>query len=263
MNSAIRFPRLYAAASLKRLHREHPAVEPVAFSAALCRGLIEARWSDVTAPVARPGFPRLYAAASLKHSDLRRAHRQLPVFSAALCRGLIEATSPRWRTPTARRRFSAALCRGLIEAPAPGSPSAGAGWRSFPRLYAAASLKPGDRHHPPDECTGFPRLYAAASLKRHGGDDGDHVSHLFSAALCRGLIEAWRPSSRPAEDKKAMFSAALCRGLIEARTMVSVPIPTRARFPRLYAAASLKQLGELRLQTGNLHVFRGSMPRPH
>ena len=63
-----RFPRLYAAASLKR---------DVA----------------VDGPQMRPRFPRLYAAASLKqcrrvHVGARRAE-----FSAALCRGLIEATS--------------------------------------------------------------------------------------------------------------------------------------------------------------------------
>ena len=87
-------------------------------------------------------------------------------------------------------RFSAALCRGLIEAAA-ARPRATTATGSFPRLYAAASLKLGDLdgrpvRHPPR----FPRLYAAASLKQR-------LQHLlrcgregFSAALCRGLIEA-------------------------------------------------------------------------
>ena len=111
-----RFPRLYAAASLKQrvALTNHPAIT---------------------------GFPRLYAAASLKR---RRGgpHR-----------------------PLRRRRF--------------------------PRLYAAASLKlAGAAPRAAVEPQRFPRLYAAASLKHllagevGGGDDG------FSAALCRGLIEA-------------------------------------------------------------------------
>ena len=37
---------------------------------------------------------------------------------------------------------------------------------SFPRLYAAASLKHLDRGPQHDGIVGFPRLYAAASLKR-------------------------------------------------------------------------------------------------
>ena len=36
----------------------------------------------------------------------------------------------------------------------------------------------------------FPRLYAAASLKRAPGARGRAHAHRFSAALCRGLIEA-------------------------------------------------------------------------
>ena len=58
----------------------------------------------------------------------------------------------------------------------------------------------------------FPRLYAAASLKR-----GD-----------RGMRRPWDP----------LFSAALCRGLIEAGTMPFCVLSTR-------------------------QVFRGFMPRPH
>ena len=68
----------------------------------------------------------------------------------------------------------------------------------FPRLYAAASLKPvplvrlphGRRH-------GFPRLYAAASLKHLSLSSGRRRQPVFSAALCRGLIEATVPNTRP------------------------------------------------------------------
>ena len=37
---------------------------------------------------------------------------------------------------------------------------------------------------------GFPRLYAAASLKPATCRDAGGSDHRFSAALCRGLIEA-------------------------------------------------------------------------
>ena len=159
------------------------------FSAALCRGLIEAH----SAPGPQRSWPR--------------------AFSAALCRGLIEAR--RWMIGTRPDDpFSAALCRGLIEARMRTAASS-ASTRSFPRLYAAASLKPGlwtdcgktraprfprlyaaaslkpvrmlfVRPPPP----GFPRLYAAASLKLADGLDHAVELERFSAALCRGLIEA-------------------------------------------------------------------------
>ena len=48
----------------------------------------------------------------------------------------------------------------------------------------------------------FPRLYAAASLK-HGADHSARDPHLaFSAALCRGLIEATSapPDAPPERD---------------------------------------------------------------
>ena len=137
----IRFPRLYAAASLKRRRRVEHASRLDKFSAALCRGLIEAPIRAVSTPSwTSPGFPRLYAAASLK---------------------------PPWvdTCPTMRYRFSAALCRGLIEAycifvTLTVDP------KSFPRLYAAASLKHRYQSHTERAArVGFPRLYAAASLK--------------------------------------------------------------------------------------------------
>ena len=82
----------------------------------------------------------------------------------------------------------------------------------------------------------FPRLYAAASLKLQGGVGGFRESMSFSAALCRGLIEALSP----------------CR----------LETSFGLGFPRLYAAASLK-LRVLSTKNCKLSVFRGFMPRPH
>ena len=87
------------------------------------------------------------------------------MFSGALCRGLIEAGLTETEEEDAEAGFSAALCRGLIEARPRLLLACRLIWR-FPRLYAAASLKP------------------QLILHRHC-----HVG-LFSAALCRGLIEA-------------------------------------------------------------------------
>ena len=89
------FPRLYAAASLKR-RNSHPSVCMTStFSAALCRGLIEARQTGMPSANTVERFPRLYAAASLKLLRDAQQCREFALFSAALCRGLIEAgTSP-------------------------------------------------------------------------------------------------------------------------------------------------------------------------
>ena len=106
----------------------------------------------------------------------------------------------------------------------------------IPRLYAAASLKPRFDAFVQGNEPGIPRLYAAASLKR-----------LERNADGKGL-EA--------------YSAALCRGLIEAGSVYRLA-PTSANcIPRLYAAASLKQRG-LVTYASDSTVFRGSMPRPH
>ena len=60
----------------------------------------------------------------------------------------------------------------------------------IPRLYAAASLKPRELRHTGIVLIGIPRLYAAASLKpEHVAADLLDVP-AYSAALCRGLIEA-------------------------------------------------------------------------
>ena len=59
------------------------------------------------------------------------------------------------------------------------------------------------------------------------------------------------------------FSAALCRGLIEAMpASQSLTVPERC-FPRLYAAASLKRHDDLARGPDAERVFRGFMPRPH
>ena len=88
---------------------------------------------------------------------------------------------------------------------------------------------------------------------------------MFSAALCRSLIEAWRPPSgcrstrsfsaalcrslieacgcRAGPVSLPLFSAALCRSLIEAAPGSSLLLWSWPRFLRLYAAASLKLRG--------------------
>ena len=90
-------------------------VDPVLFSAALCRGLIEAPGNARTGTPVQAGFPRLYAAASLKLLLLIQGVAGIELFSAALCRGLIEAPATR-QDAAPGPPFSAALCRGLIEA---------------------------------------------------------------------------------------------------------------------------------------------------
>ena len=252
-------PRLYAAASLKRRLGAEQLSLPDQYSAALCRGLIEAPFSHrptgrcgrysaalcrglIEAPRGSPSrasaracIPRLYAAASLKPQYPPRPCPRLAPYSAALCRGLIEASA----------RQSAAVADGVR----------------------------------------IPRLYAAASLKRKRRTRGVRVLHSYSAALCRGLIEAG--CGVVGAGRTAAYSAALCRGLIEANHKGSHPHDLHTRIPRLYAAASLKPDSRSRkcsrvswysaaLCRGLIeapadrppivqksHVFRGSMPRPH
>ena len=86
---------------------------------------------------------------------------------------------------------------------------------SIPRLYAAASLKLPLRSLVLDDSTGIPRLYAAASLKPELARGLDEPSAKYSAALCRGLIEASIAAQR-CWTIWGVYSAALCRGLIEA-----------------------------------------------
>ena len=61
------------------------------FSAALCRGLIEAGIVNCLVDNIVYSFPRLYAAASLKPIPVLPLVAPAVRFSAALCRGLIEA----------------------------------------------------------------------------------------------------------------------------------------------------------------------------
>ena len=157
-------PRLYAAASLKQPRGAVRALRVHVYSAALCRGLIEAHVRREKPLERSNGIPRLYAAASLKHRNRVAERHVARRYSAALCRGLIEATEGSAPLP-AWVPYSAALCRGLIEA-------------------AIATLTRCSRMM----C--IPRLYAAASLKHlviHAACD---AALAYSAALCRGLIEA-------------------------------------------------------------------------
>ena len=131
----------------------------------------------------------------------------------------------------------------------------------------------------------FPRLYVAASLKPlwSGGRPGEGES--FSAALCRGLIEASTARSPPTPPSgrfpRLYVAASLKRALVVTGAEVvqrfprlyvaaslkhgnvSIEILARIGFPRLYVAASLKQ--HLAHVLVRLHavVFRGFMSRPH
>ena len=135
------------------------------FSAALCRGLIEAVSVSMSSSCASRGFPRLYAAASLKRSHHRADEPYLSRFPRLYAAASLKQG----------RRVQQRLGRAV----------------RFPRLYAAASLK-----QPVEQCIQvvptlcFPRLYAAASLKRVPGGLPPPHPREFSAALCRGLIEA-------------------------------------------------------------------------
>ena len=111
----MRFPRLYVAASLKPKYRDGRIFKGDWFSAALCRGLIEASTGRTTGPAAAPRFPRLYVAASLKRLPVPfvsvRPHSFPRLYVAASLKqdvGIGDGGSG--------IRFSAALCRGLIEA---------------------------------------------------------------------------------------------------------------------------------------------------
>ena len=107
---------------------------------------------------------------------------------------------------------------------------------------------------------------------------------VFSAALCRSLIEA--PAWTGRRGFRAGFSAALCRSLIEAdhpghlsdgpglrflrlyaaaslkRARGAEEADEEDRFLRLYAAASLKRT-HLRPPAPLQAVFCGFMPQPH
>ena len=180
----------------------------------LRRGLIEATSSRRRPSERGRGIPRLYAAASLKPKRKQfDVHVGFP-YSAALCRGLIEAPARRCAGIQSRRTYSAALCRGLIEAR-----PIGMRWDSvrmrIPRLYAAASLK---QERCRERCErvyrGIPRLYAAASLKLNWPTPSlrlsSRIPRLYAAASLKPAKLA------PVHTALRAYSAALCRGLIEA-----------------------------------------------
>ena len=133
--------------------------------------------------------------------------------------------------------FSAALCRGLIEA-------IGNSVRHREVAAFSAAL-----------CRGLIEALRASEL-------AGQIADTFSAALCRGLIEAFR-GHRLIRQPVEAFSAALCRGLIEASLGRCPSVPSSFGFPRLYAAASLKQRVRPARAGVRGGVFRGFMPRPH
>ena len=84
------YPRQFSVASLKPERRDGGCEAGDVLSAAICRGLIEARWNRV-----------------LSADEI--------ALSAAICRGLIEAYL-RGCCAADHAALSAAICRGLIEA---------------------------------------------------------------------------------------------------------------------------------------------------
>ena len=130
----------------------------------------------------------------------------------------------------------------------------------FPRLYAAASLKPRRQRERNGTDRGFSAALCRGLIEAHQPSAWSSPVPSFSAALCRGLIEAWRHVGCYRHWRK--FSAALCRGLIEAKKARSYSTRLIQRFPRLYAAASLKLIVP-GLPVVIWLVFRGFMPRPH
>ena len=116
-------------------------------------------------------------------------------------------------------------------------PSGNAG-SSIPRLYAAASLKRMPAKLRPCELAGIPRLYAAASLKPYAWGERDcgslSIPRLYAAASLKRLV------SVPVRYELREYSAALCRGLIEAWLVNGAAGAGTSGIPRLYAAASLK-----------------------
>ena len=91
--------------------------------------------------------------------------------------------------------------------------------RGFPRLYAAASLKQPDAERHQHLQPGFPRLYAAASLKRVGGADVVPQPPGFPRLYAAASLKRGPPCT--VASVPGTFSAALCRGLIEARNLYS------------------------------------------
>ena len=157
-------PRLYAAASLKRPLRLSRCLWSARYSAALCRGLIEAPNDPLPHPPIPRGIPRLYAAASLKLVTVFAILREVGQYSAALCRGLIEAV------PFGSDRFGSVRC--------------------IPRLYAAASLKLRDPLQAGDTQIVYSAALCRGLIEARRLRRAWRCPTSYSAALCRGLIEA-------------------------------------------------------------------------
>ena len=88
---------------------------------------------------------------------------------------------------------------------------------------------------------GFPRLYAAASLKHGAGAQmGEPIVLGFSAALCRGLIEASCATSSPASRTAGFPRLYAAASLKQSHRKKHIALVMHG-FPRLYAAASLKR----------------------
>ena len=84
---------------------------------------------------------------------------------------------------------------------------------------------------------------------------------MYSAALCRGLIEAHRILRGDGLLLRIprLYAAASLKHVVELE-----PEPAhQLGIPRLYAAASLKRHVQNRNWHTRINVFRGSMPRPH
>ena len=84
----------------------------------------------------------------------------------------------------------------------------------------------------------------------------------FSAALCRGLIEASTGANGRC-DSGSGFPRLYAAASLKHGVAAMVPVPRDLGFPRLYAAASLKPRGDARDLGDGARVFRGFMPRPH
>ena len=89
-----------------------------------------------------------------------------------------------------------------------------------------------------------------------------HFATRFSAALCRGLIEASRPGSGGCVSG-AGFPRLYAAASLKRQPLDDLHAHAHVGFPRLYAAASLKLHPRRDDRIRHELVFRGFMPRPH
>ena len=120
-----KFPRPFAAASLKHATVRDDIQDSVDISAAIRRGLIEARGAPTLSRRRAPPFPRPFAAASLKRRIARGRWWWRRSFPRPFAAASLKRQRARRRS-SAASRISAAIRRGLIEA---SSPAAGGGGR--------------------------------------------------------------------------------------------------------------------------------------